>query len=79
MNAQEYAYRQNNYCSSRSKDGLSMSFWKIMNWLQSKRKCHCSSKSCSCAQSAKLRHGIIEFTKGKKHLVLSTELINLSL
>jgi len=66
VNGQECAYRQNNYCSSCSKDGLSMSFWKIMNGLQSKRKSHCTSKSYSRAQSEQLRHGIIEYATGKK-------------
>jgi len=70
MNGQECAYRQNNYSSSCSKDGLPMSFWKIMNGLQSKCKSHCTSKSYACAQSEQLRHGIIEYARGKKQFIL---------
>jgi len=74
---QKCSYRQNNYCCSCSEDGLSMSCWKIMNWLQSKGKGHCPSKSCSRPQSAKFRHQNKENNIGKKQFLSLAELIKL--
>jgi len=74
---QKCSYRQNNYCCSCSEDGLSMSFWKIMNWLQSKGKGHCPSKSCSRPQSAKFRHQNKEKDIRKKQFLSLAELIKL--